>query len=43
MQKLQEASDWKKGRCMGKEKGISRQKEEADSLSAVTGEVTTPC
>ena len=36
MQKLPEASDRKKGRRMRKEKGTSRQKEEAHSLSAVT-------
>ena len=41
MQKLPEASDRKKGWCMHKEKGTYRQKEEADSLSAVTGELTT--
>ena len=43
MQKLPEASDRKKRWCMRKEKGTSQQKEEAHSLSAVTGEVTTPC
>ena len=32
MQKLPEASDRKKGRRMCKEKGTSRQKEEAHSL-----------
>ena len=32
MQKLPEASDRKKGRCMRKEKGTSQQKEEAHSL-----------
>ena len=41
MQKLPEVSDRKKGRRMRKEKGAFRQKEEAHSLSAVTGEVTT--
>ena len=41
MQKLPEASDRKKGRRMCKEKGTSRQKEEAHSLSVVTGGVTT--
>ena len=41
MQKLPEAPDRKKGRRMRKEKGTSRQKEEAHSLSAVTGELTT--
>ena len=41
MQKLPEASDRKKGRHMRKEKGTSQQKEEAHSLSAVTGGVTT--
>ena len=41
MQKLPEVSDRKKGRRMRKEKGTSRQKEEAHSLSAVTGELTT--
>ena len=34
MQKLPEVSDRKKGRRMRKEKGTSRQKEEAHSLSA---------
>ena len=43
MQKLPEASDRKKGRRMRKERGASRQKEEAHVLSAVTGGVTTPC
>ena len=33
MQKLPEVSDRKKGRRMRKEKGISRQKKEARSLS----------
>ena len=33
MQKLPEVSDRKKGRRMRKEKGSSRQKEEAHSLS----------
>ena len=33
MQKLPEVSDRKKGRRMRKEKGTSRQKEEARSLS----------
>ena len=42
MQKLPEASDRKKGRCMRKEKGTSRQKEQDHSLS-VTSEVTIPC
>ena len=42
MQKLPDASDRKKGRRIRKEKGTSRQKEEAHSLSAVTGELTTP-
>ena len=42
MQKLPDPSDRKKGRRMRKEKGTSRQKEEARSLSAVTGKVTTP-
>ena len=41
MQKLPEVSDRKKGRRMGKEKGTSRQKEEAHSLSAVTGGTTS--
>ena len=41
MQKLPEASGRKKGRCMRKRKGTSRQKEEDQSLSAVTGGVTT--
>ena len=41
MQKLLEASDRKKGRRMRKEIGTSRQKEDAHSLLAVTGEVTT--
>ena len=41
MQKLPEASDRKKGWRMRKEKGTSWQKEEAHSLSAVTGRVTT--
>ena len=40
MQKLPEASDREKGWRMRKEKGASRQKEEAHSLSAVNGEVT---
>ena len=44
MQTLPEVSDRKKGRRMRKEKGITRQKEEALSLfQAVTGEVTTIC
>ena len=43
MQKLPEASDRKKGRRMRKEKGTSRQKEEAHSFSAGTSRVTTPC
>ena len=43
MQKLPAASDRKKRRRMRKEKGTSRQKEEAHSLSAMTSEVTTPC
>ena len=43
MQKLSEASDRKKGRRMRKEKGTSRQKEEAHFLLAVTSGVTTPC
>ena len=43
MQKLSEVSDRKKGRRLRKEKGTARQKEEAHFLSAVTGEVTTPC
>ena len=42
MQKLPEASDRKMGQCIRKEKGTSWQKEEAHSLSAVTGGVTTP-
>ena len=33
MQKLPEVSDRKKGRHMHKEKGTSRQKEEAHSIS----------
>ena len=33
MQKLQEVADRKKGRRMRKEKGTSRQEEEAHSLS----------
>ena len=41
MQKLPEASDRKKGWRMHKEKVTSRQKEEAHSLSAVTGKVTS--
>ena len=41
MQKLPEASDRKKGWRMRKEKWISRQKEEAHSLSAVTGELAS--
>ena len=41
MQKLPEASDRKKGRRMRKEKGTSRQKEDAHSLSTMTGVVTT--
>ena len=36
MQELPEASNGKKGRRLRKEKGPSRQKEEAQSLSAVT-------
>ena len=40
MQKLPEASDRKKGQRMRK-KRPSRRKEEADSLSAVTGRVTS--
>ena len=32
MQKLPEASERKKGRCMRKEKGTSRQKEESRTL-----------
>ena len=41
MEKLTEASDRKKRRRMLKEKGLYLQKEEAHSLSAVTGGVTT--
>ena len=41
MQKLPEISDRKKGGRMRKEKGTSRQKKEALSLSAVTGGVTS--
>ena len=41
MQKPPEATDRKKGQRMRKEKGTSRQKEEAHSLSAVTSELTT--
>ena len=41
MQKLPEASDRKRGDTCAKEKGQSRQKDEALSLSAVTDGVIT--
>ena len=41
MQKFPEVSDRKKERRMRKEKGTSREEEEAHSLSAVTSELTT--
>ena len=41
MQKLPEASDRNRERHMRKEKGLSRQKEKSDSLSAETSGVTT--
>ena len=41
MQKLPEASDRNRGDGCAKEKGPSRQREEAHSLSAVTSRVTT--
>ena len=41
MQNLPEVSDRKKGRRMRKEKGTSRQEEQAHSLSS--SEVTTSC
>ena len=43
MQKLPEVSDRKKGQHMRKEKGTSRQEQEAHFLfQTVTGKVTTP-